>query len=91
MTRYTSRYTSRCALCNATVRDDFLMCPQHWRLVPRAQQQTVYRTWGRLQRLRGVGAALSRKVTGEYLAARQAAIESAQGAVAPTTTTGDQP
>ena len=81
--------TNRCAVCKAPVRDEFLMCAKHWRLVPRAQQQTVYRTWGRLQRLRGVGAALATSVLNDYRAARQAAIESAKGVASPTTT-GDQ-
>lgn len=73
-----------CAVCNTSIGLGFLMCASHWKLVPHAQQQAVYRTWGRFSRGVDVKARLAARP--EYLAARDAAIEIAQAAIRPART-----
>jgi len=37
----------KCAVpsCNIKVKHGILMCAPHWRMVPRPEQNAVYRTW----------------------------------------------
>lgn len=78
-----------CAVCPKPIGTGFLMCWEHWKLVPRDQQQQVYRTWGRYQNVGGVGIAGFARVRNEYFAARDAAIASAQAALGIKPTTGE--
>lgn len=43
----TTMHTCPTAGCTAQVPEDRLMCPAHWRLVPRGLQRRVYDTWAR--------------------------------------------
>jgi len=81
-----ARAGHHCAVCPATIKHGFLMCARHWHLVPRVEQQEVYRTWGRFQRSHarsGFGAC----ARSEYFEARDRAIASAKALI--TTTTGE--
>jgi hypothetical protein len=57
------------APCPKLIPLDMLMDPPHWRLVPRALQREVYRTWGRGTFPHGAI---------PYTAARRAAVEAAE-------------
>lgn len=64
-------HTCHAAGCDVPVSPSLLMCPAHWRLVPRALQQAVWAAYRR-------GQEIDKRPSPEYLAAAQAAI----GAVA---------
>lgn len=66
---------SRCAApgCLRGIDSDRLMCWHHWSLVPRAQQQVVYRTWRAWQHGPTEMAADRWEA---YMVARKAAIDS---------------
>ncbi|WP_029009372.1 hypothetical protein [Azospirillum halopraeferens] len=67
---------NRCAVpgCPCTVKRGLLMCLAHWRLVPRALQTAVNRTWRNFCSARGVGAELRGKALDDYREARARAI-----------------
>lgn len=72
----------RCAVtaCANPVMRGHLMCPSHWRRVPRGIQLEVYRTH---QALRGSKPATVRGASREYRAARELAVKlSTQGEAA---------
>lgn len=77
-----------CAVCGKPIGISFLMCGSHWRSVPRQLQIDVYRTWGRMQRMRGAGKALALQICNDYDAARQAAIDAVVANELPTTGEG---
>jgi hypothetical protein len=64
--KYQSRHECAVDGCGELISRQLLMCAPHWRQVPKPLQNRVYNTW------RGGGAA-------EYLAAREAAIDSVEG------------
>ncbi|MGQ9370559.1 hypothetical protein [Azospirillum sp. A39] len=66
----------RCAVpgCPRTIKPGLLMCPDHWRLVPRGHQMAVNRTWRNFCSARGLGHELRGKAADEYRAARALAI-----------------
>lgn len=75
-----ARAGHHCAICPAPIKGGFLMCAKHWHLVPRVEQQDVYRTWGRMQRSHprsGFGACCR----SEYFKARDRAIASAKALI----------
>lgn len=69
--------TRRCTLpgCVVKIRANLLMCFPHWRTVPVELREEVWRTW------RAQGGDGNRTMSPEYIAARDAAIESLTGAV----------
>lgn len=76
-----------CAVCPAPIKHGFLMCAKHWRLVPHAEQQEVYRNWGRFQRSHALGG-FGASARSLYFEARDRAIARAR-ALMTTTTTGE--
>lgn len=77
-----SREGHTCAVCPASIKGGFLMCVKHWRLVPKDEQQRVYRTWGSFQRA-NVRSGYFDRVRREYFEARDLAITSVQARLAP--------
>jgi hypothetical protein len=77
------------AACKRAIPAGRLMCATHWRLVPHELQQAVNRTWGAFNGAPGARAKLDARRA--YLAARDAAIDSVQPALSPSspTTTGE--
>lgn len=75
--------TNVCAVCPKPIRHGYLMCLQHWKLVPAEQQREVYRSLGRWQRCAKPLLASGRELQREYYAARDVAIASAQAALEP--------
>jgi hypothetical protein len=73
-----------CAVCERPIIHAFLMCGQHWRLVPAPQQLAVYRTWGALTAVVPRGRRAAPHVVSDYLAAKDAAIASARAALGQT-------
>lgn len=73
-----------CAVCDTPVGHDFLMCGPHWKLVPPGEQLALYRAWGALRRLHGTGKRAPRQLLEDFLAAKDAATESARSALATT-------
>ena len=74
-----ARPTHPCAVCPRQINAGLLMCASHWRLVPHEQQREVNRTWRAFNGASGPTNALAARKT--YLAARDAAVESAQAAI----------
>lgn len=68
-----------CAVCAKAIRPGLLMCSRHWNLVPRKEQQAVYRTWAGLQGAR------NREALSEYSKARDAAVAIVNAQIAPPT------
>ena len=88
-TRRSPVATHLCAVCPRAISNGLLMCASHWRLVPHEQQQAVNRTWRYFNGAPGPRAALAARR--DYLAARDAAIDSVAALVnpaTPATTTG---
>lgn len=54
--------------CGKAVPPNLLMCLKHWRMVPRAEQREVWRTYRR-------GQEIDKRPSPEYLAAATAAIQ----------------
>lgn len=77
------RDTHPCAVCTTPVLKGQLMCLKHWKLVPQPEQRAVYRTWGAMARAKSAIRTLERRK--DYLAARDAAVASAQAAIAAQT------
>ena len=75
-----------CAVCERPIIHAFLMCGPHWRLVPAAEQLTVYRSWNALTKLEPTGRRASKELLAAYLVAKDAAIASARAALGQTTT-----
>lgn len=59
--------------CDETVPPKMLMCPKHWRMVPKKLQQAVWRTYR-------LGQEITKNPSPEYLAAAKAAIAAVQKA-----------
>lgn len=70
-----------CAICGRPVIHAFLMCGTHWRLVPGDQQLALYRAWNALTKLLPTGKRAPKEVVENYLAAKDAAIASANAAL----------
>ena len=68
-----------CDICHKPVGTGKLMCSQHWRLVPKALQHEVYRTWGRVRRGEGTPQQQPQNIAA-YRKAREAAVQSAWAA-----------
>jgi hypothetical protein len=62
-----SEHLCRAMKCKRNVHPRYLMCPQHWRMVPRALQQAVWATYVR-------GQEVTKTPTREYLRAAHRAI-----------------
>ena len=65
-----------CAVCPKPIGPGFLMCFQHWQLVPADLAKAVYRTLGYYEHANG--ALNIGRARRDYLAAREAAITSVQ-------------
>lgn len=76
--------THPCAVCERRVRLHLLMCGDHWRLVPPAEQLAVYRTLGTVQRHAWTHPMGRNRAHRAYETARDAAIASARAALQPT-------
>lgn len=72
-----------CDICTTLIGRSFLMCPRHWRLVPKELQAEVYRTWGRVNRKAAPHDKLQHIAA--YRKARDAAVGAARAAAEPTT------
>jgi uncharacterized protein Usg len=70
---------NRCPICNVKISDHKLMCWQNWDLVPENQQAQVLQLWR--TSLRGRTTPIRNMALGEYLKARDAAIEAVKEAV----------
>jgi len=70
-----------CAVCDTPLGHDFLMCGPHWKLVPADEQLALYRAWGGLRRLDHTGKRAPKQLLEDFLAAKDAAIASAQAAL----------
>lgn len=49
----THAHGTACSVCGTAVPRGRLMCPEHWRLVPKPMQLRVWRTWEDVQRRQG--------------------------------------
>lgn len=80
--------TNSCAVCRKPIGRGLLMCLAHWRLVPKAQQTAVLRSYGRWQRHTGCKLDLPPLIE-SYRTARDAAVASARDATSTLPATGD--
>ena len=83
-----------CAVCRRQVAHGYLMCFEHWKLVPAEQQRAVWRTWRRYQGVHSMGRAYMAGLRSDYEKARDAAITTVRAllnpaAAAATTTIGE--
>lgn len=69
-----------CAVCPRLLRTGYLMCLEHWQLVPLEEQRQVNRTWAVSKRTHG-RSGYAACVHLEYADARQRAIQSARAAM----------
>lgn len=75
-----------CAVCRRQVAHGYLMCFQHWRLVPEDRQRAVWRTWRRYNGVHGVGKAYVAKLRIDYETERDAAIATVRAVLNPAPT-----
>lgn len=80
-----SRYT--CAVCPAPIGSAFLMCPSHWRLVPKPLALEVLNAWQQLTRSSPPATRMGRM--DRYALARQRAIAAVQVAQVNAALTAD--
>lgn len=78
----------RCAVCPKPIGYRYLMCFEHWALVPAAEQRAVNQAWTRYMGCQQPRLASGMRLLDAYKAAREQAIASATAALQnPTTTT----
>lgn len=72
------RPVHKCAAegCDITVSTSILMCPRHWKQVPRAIQARVWKAWDAYKALKGADLVAARPVIAELRAAQAAAAAS---------------
>lgn len=63
---------AQCSVCKAAVPRGRLMCPEHWRLVPKPMQLRVWRTWEDALRREGTTESRARDVAAYREAAQDA-------------------
>ena len=74
--------THPCAVCAKPVIRGKLMCVRHWHLVPKDQQQAVYRSYRAMTRAARKPGGLSTVLA--YRQAREAAVLSVESQITPT-------
>lgn len=78
-----------CAVCTRPINLGLLMCSRHWHLVPKDQQQSVYRAYRAMTRKASKPGGLD--AVHAYRQAREAAIQSVESQITTTTTQEQQP
>lgn len=68
-------HTCAAPTCDRTINDRYLMCPEHWRLVPEGIADELTRAWRAYERSHYRAPERSR-LRAEFLAARRRAVES---------------
>lgn len=75
-----------CAVCPKPIGYRYLMCFEHWALVPADQQHAVNQSWGRYMGCQQPRLASGMRLLDAYKAARDQAIAAATAAMQPACT-----